>query len=188
MLMRIRTKRQLTAVFRVKRRSGMTLPEILISMVIFLALFSGVMAMTDASQKYWASNKVRINLQQQLRIAAIRMATDLRQGSSIINVPADGAAHSGSIEFTKRVDVTSGNPATDWTDIIYSIEAGADGNEFHRTEDGNAIVIGRNITNAEFTRMAEEPDVIQISLTAQEDTIYGRSITNDLTFSFEMRN
>lgn len=166
------------------RANGVTLVEIMVALSIFLLLFGGIVAALNISTQYWSSNKVRVELQQDLRVAMTRMSSELRQTSSstnplvIIDVPADGMPYS-QITFMIPTDVTDSTVV--WSAaILYSLS----GTQLQRS----GTVIANNIQTLQFSRTDAAPDIIQISLTAQKDTMQGRTITNNLNFSVQLRN
>ena len=181
--------------FLVKTEAGMSLAEAMVVISIFLILLGGITTSLNISTQYWNSNKVRVELQQELRLAMTWISSDLRQTSpfSIFDVPADGAVYTW-ITFQIPTDVT--NSTADWSaNIRYILLTGVDSTRLQRIEGIDAKIIANNIQTLEFTRqeddadtLKDESDVLEVSLSAQKDTIHGRTITNDLNFLVQLRN
>ncbi|HQP10612.1 MAG TPA: hypothetical protein PKV41_04440, partial [Candidatus Omnitrophota bacterium] len=82
----------------------------------------------------------------------------------------------------------SGNVITWSANTTRFVLGGTDGDQLQRIEGGTTKVIAQNITTLGFTRQPGSPDIIEVALQAQKNTIKGTSITADLTFEIQMRN
>ena len=124
---------------------------------------------------------------QETRKAMEWMKLDLLQGgySTITNVPADGTAYS-TITFYTSNGINSG--AISWsTNTVQFVLGGTNSDELQRISSSTKV-IAEHITTLHFTRQSSTPAVVEIALTAQKNTLKGRSVTVSSSFKVKMRN
>jgi prepilin-type N-terminal cleavage/methylation domain-containing protein len=106
---------------RILKKSGFSLMEMLVTMLIFGIMTVGTYGVFMSAQEFWVASKTQVELQQETRKAMQRMINELRQSGnlSITNVPADGTWYS-TITFKTPSGVTTGSIT--WNaDTIHSI-------------------------------------------------------------------
>jgi prepilin-type N-terminal cleavage/methylation domain-containing protein len=167
---------------------GFSLAEVLVTVVIFSVLMAAVNTILLVGDSSWQTNRVQVELQQDLRKAMDWMKDDLRQtGSSAIDdVPADGEWYT-SITFQMVTGVTGGTLTWN-SNTTQFVLGGTDSNQLQRIEDSTTKVIAQNIESLEFRRLAAAPDIIEVALEAEKDTVKGVTITSTLDFEIQLRN
>ncbi len=173
-----------------KDRQGFSLVEVLVTVMIFAALTAAVATVLFVGQSSWQNNSVQAEMQQELRKAMDWMKGDLREttATAITAGPtsADDTAYT-SITFYLPTGV-SGNAITWSANTTQFVLGGTGANELHRIENSVTRVIAHNIQSLGFRRMAAAPNIIEIILQAQKNTIKGSTVTLNLTFDIQMRN
>lgn len=173
-----------------KSHGGYSLIEVLVTVLIFAVLAGAINMVLLVGESSWQTNKVQIGLLQEMRKAMNAMEDDLRQTTStaIMDGPtaADGST-STSITFYMP-DGISGNAIAWSADTTQYILGGADSNQLQRIEGSETDVIAQNISQLELSRAAATPDIIEVSLSAQMDTVKGRTLTLEFAFEVQMRN
>jgi len=174
----------------VKRKNGFTLVETLVVIFIFMAMMSAVTMTMYAGQNSWDVNRVRIEMQQDLRIAMEVIKEDLRQASagSIVNVPADDAWYT-SIIYRIPQSVSDQGSIT-WPEDTTKLYLGGTGNmqlikliaegEAHET----SRVVSENIKTLKFKRLSTAEEIIEVSMTTEKKV--GSGDMADLTFEFKV--
>ena len=173
---------------RLKRLSGISLVETLITVVIFSILVGGVYLTLTVGIGSWQANNVRVELQQELRKSMDWMIADLRQSgsSTITNVPADGNWYS-TITFKTSSGVSGGNIVWSANTIQY-IVGGNNSNQLQRINGAQTKIIAQSIQSLQIRRQASTSNIVEISMQAQKNTSTGHQITNSLNFEAELRN
>src|SRR3990167_9478559 len=97
-----------------KNRSGFTLPEVLVTLLLLTAVSALTLSLMLSGTRSWQMNKTQILLQGELRKAAEWIKEDMRQSGSggITNVPADGTWYT-TVTFQKVTGASGG--ATTWS-------------------------------------------------------------------------
>jgi len=167
---------------------GVSLIEMLVTLFIFSVMVGGFYGILGVGDNSWRMNSVRIELQQDLRKAMVRMSDDLYGSGSgaITNVSADGSANT-SIVFKKATGVSGG--ATVWSSdyITYQL-GGAGSDELQRLVGTDTVTIAQNISSLSITRQSATPNIVEIDLQAQKNTVKGASVTESLGFDIQLRN
>ena len=169
-------------------QKGFTLVEVLVVVVIFTFLAMGIYAVALVGERTFQVNKVKIELQQELRKALEWMVNDLRQAGnvSISDVPADGTWYS-TITFKTPAGITAG--ALDWNNnSIQFVRGGPENKELQRIEAGNTRVIAYDMQSLQFRRQAIRPRILEVAMGAQKDALSGEPMSYQLNFSIQLRN
>ena len=171
-------------------QKGFTLPEVLVTILIFSVLAAAIQSVLMVGQSSWAANSTRLELIQELRKAMAVMEDELRQtGPTAITagpVDADSTVYD-SITFYLPDGISGG--AIDWaSNTTQYVLGGADSNELQRIEGANTTVIARNISSLGFFRQNGSADIISVSLQAQKNTADNRTMAIDFGFNVQMRN
>ncbi len=174
-----------------KNKKGVTLPELLVTVLLFSIIVSAMYTMLIMGTETYQTTKIKTELVQNLRTSMDRMKADLRKAgsSSIIDVPADGSWYT-SIEF-RIPEGVDGSGYTDWptetvdysltsTDLMRKLQDGVTVNE-NRT-------IATFIQTLQVRRLAATPHIVEVSLTAQRDTPKGNTLSSTNSFKVVLRN
>lgn len=195
---------------RLGREQGTTLVEALITVLLFTMLFGAAVAVLLSGSDSWQVNSVMAELQQERRKAVEWMKMDLQQGgySTITNVPADGAWYT-TITFYTSNGVSSGNISWSSNTVNFAL-SGSPNYQLIRTSGASSRVIATDIHTLQFRRLDEDddndgvldageddnsngildvrPSVVEVSITAQKNTLKGQTLTSSTTFEVKMRN
>ena len=169
-----------------KGSQGFTLTEVLMAVFIFTLLSAACYTIMASSSSSWQVNRVRIELQQELRKSQGWMINELRQsGSSVVtNVPADGSTGHATITFRTSTGV-SGGSATWSTDTIQFLLSGT---QLQRISGGTTKVLAQDISSVQFLRQSTTPNLVEVSLQAQKKAPGSVTLSSSLNFKVEMRN
>src|SRR3989344_5470690 len=75
---------------RIRNHGGLTIPEVLIVAALFSLLFGACLMIFVSGSDSWQVNRIKIEVQQEVRKAIEAIKADLVQGgSSTVDVPAD---------------------------------------------------------------------------------------------------
>ncbi len=172
----------------IRTQQGFTFAEIMVALAIFVLITGGAYTLALTSQGHWDTNRVVIQLHQELRKASDWMVSDLRQAGpgAIFTVPADGTLYS-SISFKKGASISSG--ALVWeNDAIQYARGGTGSSQIIRTQGGNSKVLANKISGLTFRRQPTSPDILEITIQGADTTERGRSASYQLSFEIELRN
>lgn len=170
-----------------KRNKGLTLIEIIIVIFLFSIILTAIFSAMATAKTSWTSGGSRLSVQQEARRGLNTMTRELRQGrlSMITGVPADGANYP-SITFQIPDTVTASG--TTWSNNIQYSIGGLNNEQLLRTQDGNQRVLANNLSALTFNRSSLEPDVIDISISVQQNTFPGfTGIQSDITLNSEVK-
>jgi len=162
--------------------------EVMVVVVLFVFIASGIYAIAAIGQNCWEVNNARIELQQELRKAQDWMINDLRQAgdSSITNVPADGNWYT-NITFKTPAGVSAGS--LQWnTDSIQFIRGGTGSKQLHRITGGTTKILAQNMQALQFRRESTSSHILEIAMQAQKPTEHGRTVNYVLSFAIQLRN
>lgn len=165
---------------------GFTLVEVLVTVLIFSFIAAGIFMVLSVGKASWYTGDVETELTQEMRKALTIMDSQLRQsGSAVISdVPANDNYYT-SITFKVPEGVAAGG-SIDWSeDINYSLNAN---HQIISLKAGVLSILANNITSFQFRRPSGNPDIIEIYITAQKNTVQGRSLQDNITSSVKMRN
>ncbi len=159
--------------------------EIMVTILVFSILMTGLYTALRAGDESWETNKTRMELQQDLRKAMEWMKYELTEAgdTSITNVLANGNWFT-SIVFKIPTGVSNGAIAWDANTITFQISA----NQLQRVYNGTTKILANNITSLQFRRQAATSDILEVALTAQKTTVKGKTVTRQLTFEVQLRN
>lgn len=149
---------------------GFTVFETLISMLIFSIIAVAIGLAVVAGKEALFTSDIPTQLRQNLLSAIVSMNRELRQTApSKTNLGSDSS--SNSITFKIPHD-NNGDGST--VDAIGSIEWGEDityardgSNRLIRTQAGATSIISSEISALQFSRPADEVNILQIDITAQ---------------------
>jgi len=173
--------------FYFQKSHGFTLMEMLITIMLFSFIMAGVYAVTAAGENSWQVNQVKIELQQEMRKAMDNMIHELRQAgdSSIVNVPADNTWYT-TVTFRTPAGVSSGS--INWNaDTIQFVRGGAN-NEYLQRVSSSTKTICQDMQSLQFRRQSTSPDILEVAMQAQKNTVKGAVVNYDLNFSIQLRN
>jgi len=165
---------------------GITLIEILLTVLIFSFIAAAIFLVLGIGKASWYTGDVETVLSQDIRRALTVMNSQLRQSSSsvISGVPANDNYYA-AITF-KLPEGIADNGSIIWSENInYSLNVN---HQIISLKSGASSILANNINSLQFRRPSGNPDIIEIYITAQKNTIQGRSLQDSITSSVKMRN
>lgn len=187
---------------------GFTIPEMLVTMVIFSFLAMAVNMVLIAGNSSWQVNSTEVELQQDLRQAMDRLISDLQQtGSASLSIdvpinpeadpvtypdPDDDPAFAWNTYTTFSFQTVTGttNGVVAWNPNATTYDF--NGTNLQRTVgSGDPVVVAENIQSLDMRRLFESSDIVEIALAAEKKTLsgaIGRTISLTLDFKVQMRN
>ena len=164
---------------------GFTLSEVLMAVFIFSLLSSACYTIMASGSTNWQVNRVRIELQQELKKGQNWMINELRQsGSSVItNVPADGVSYT-TITFRTSTGASGGSATWSSNTIQFLLS----GTQLQRVSSGVTKVLALNISSLQFRRDASTSNLVEVALQAQKKAPGSKTITASLSFKVQLRN
>lgn len=174
---------------RLEKR-GFTLVEIIVVVFLFSIIFAAIFSVLATAKNSLSSGESQISVQQACRNGLDAMIKELRQGSisTIQDVPPDGVDYSA---ITFQIPLSIGASGITWSSVIQYSLGGLNGSQLLRTQSGAQRVLGNNISAVSFSRSASDPNVVNISITAEKNTFPGftaRQSTITLTSQVKLRN
>ena len=174
----------------IREDKGFTLLEIIIVVFLFSMIFAALFSVLAVARNSLSAGESQVGIQQACRNGLDAMIKELRQAgvSTISGVPADGANYS-SITF--QIPAAIAETGITWSNNIQYGLGGLNGTQLLRTESGSQRVLANNISALSFNRTATDPDVVNISITAQKNTFPGftaRQSTIVLNSQVKLRN
>lgn len=166
-------------------KKGFTLLESMIALFISTVIVAALFITMSAGRRNWYEADAQLNLQQDLRRATITIMNDLRQsGSAQISCPANGVPCPSVAFNISRGALISGIINWSAAPVNYSLSSG----QVLRAEGGVTRVIANNITALSFTRNAASAGIVQINISGQRATPFGRVMNATLNFEAALRN
>lgn len=174
----------------IKKGRGFTLIEVLVAVFLFSIISAAIFSVLSTGRKSFDSEESQIGVQQAARNGLDSMIKELRQAgvSTITGVPADGANYT-SITF--QIPVSIAAAGITWSSNVQYMIGGLNGRQLLRIQSGNQKVLANNISALAFTRSAANPNVVNLSITAQKNTFPGftaRQSIITITSSVKFRN
>ena len=186
---------------RVQNHRGLSLAEIMTTILIFSVIAGGIYATMAAGDSSWFVNSVQIEMQQSLRIAMSRIKDDLQQSgpSAVANIPVnsprDAATYPdpdddpaydwyNTITFQKTSGVNNGLISWD----ANAIQLVLSGTNLQRIYNGTTVVIAQNIQSFNVRRLYATPHIVDVELQAQKVTAKRGTLSDALNFKVYMRN
>ncbi len=180
---------------RLQNKTGVTLVEVLVTILLFTFLMGIALSILSASSDSWETNKRRTEMQQEMRKAVDWIKEDLRQtglggisnavnsGGTTTPLYSDGTPY-GALWFKKSTGVSGG--VVQWSsDIEYYLDT----NQLKRSFNGDIKTIATNISNLQFSHTAADPRLIVVTVTASRAAVRGGgTITLNYTFNVKVRN
>ena len=169
-------------------KSGFSMAEMLVTVLIFSILIGGIYASLAVGEASWETNKVKIELQQELRKAMEWMKFDLQQAgpTSITNVPADDTWYT-TITFKTPNGVSGGS--INWeADTMQFVLGGTGSTQLQKVQAGTTTVLAQNIKTLNFRRSTTNSNILEISMLAEKNTVKGDTINYQLDFEVQIRN
>lgn len=173
-----------------KNNKGMTLLEIIIAACLFSIISAAIFSVLATGRNSLTAGESQVGAQQACRNGLDSMIKELRQAgvSTIQGVPGDGVNYN-SITF--QIPASIAASGVTWTgNINYSL-GGLNGAQLLRTQSGSQKVLANNISALSFNRSAVNPNVVNISITAQKNTFPGftaQQTTITLVSQVKLRN
>ncbi len=171
--------------FSLTRVSGLTLVEILVTVVVYSVVMTAAYSVLTSGIMTWQVNNVKVELQQDLRKAMDWMMLDLRQAGavSIDDVPVSNS-WSTVITFSVANGVSGGG--TTWTsDKIKYYLSGA---LLKRQYGASVRDIAQDISVLQVRRPVLAPNTVEVNLQAQRQTTQGHTVQLNQSFVVKLRN
>jgi len=151
---------------------GFTLIEIIIAVLLCSIMFAALFSVLASARNSLSAGESQLGVQQACRNGLDFMIKELRQAgaSTITGVPADGTSYS-SITF--QIPLAISATSITLSDSIQYALGGLNGRQLVRTQSGIERVVGNNISALSFNRTLADPNVVNISITAEKDTFPG---------------
>ncbi len=168
--------------------AGMTLVEVMITVLLFSVLLGACLMLFLSGSETWMTTSTQVEIQQEIRKSVDWMKQDLLQAgaSTITNVPADGAWYT-SITFRTANGISSG--AISWSADTITFQRGGTGSlQLQRVSGGQTRVLANSINTLQFRRQASSSQVVEVNVVAQKNTIKGRTISSTATFKVDLMN
>lgn len=170
---------------------GMTLVESMVTLLIFAVIVSGIYTALVAGTNSWEIHRIRLEVQEDVRIAFQRVKDDLINSSSsaIVDVPADGSWYT---TITFRIPESIGTEGMiTWPDetIQYLLSS----NQLNRQIEESSVVqetraTAQNINTFRVRRLASTPSIVEVNISATKNPSVGSAITVSDTLKIRMRN
>jgi len=156
----------------IKNTKGFTLLEITIVVFLFSIISAAIFSVLATGRNSMSAGESQVGVQQACRNGLDSMIKELRQAgvSTITGVPANGTNYS-SITF--QIPAAIGATGITWSSSIQYAIGGLNGAQLLKTQSGNQKVLANNISALSFNRSATNPNVVNISVTAQKNTFPG---------------
>ncbi len=174
--------------FHLSHRSGLTLVEILVTVVVYSLVITAAYSVLNSGILSWQVNNVKVQLQQELRKSMDWIMLDLRQAgsASIDDVPVSNT-WSTAITFSIAAGVSGGS--TVWsTDKVNYYLGGTGNDQLKRQFGADTRDIAQHIKTFEVRRPVSAPNTVEVNLEAEEQTTGGQTVTLDLSFVVKLRN
>jgi len=174
----------------IKKHKGFTLLEIIIAVFLFSIISAAIFSVLATARNSLSAGESQVGVQQACRNGLDAMVNELRQTSAlkIADVPANGTNYSAITFQIPAGDITAG---ITWSSNIQYSLGGLNGKQLIRTQSGSQRILGNNISAVSFNRSAANPNVVNISVTAQKNTFPGftaRQSTITINSQVRLRN
>lgn len=171
-------------------KAGLTLIEIIVVIFLFSIISAAIFSVLATGRNSLTSGESQIGVQQACRNGLDAMVKELRQAgvSTITGVPANSANYS-SIMF--QIPAAIAETGITWSGNIQYTLGGLNGSQLIRTQSGSQRVLANNISALSFNRASANPNVVNISITAQKNTFPGftaRQTNITLVSNVRLRN
>jgi len=169
-------------------KKGFTLIELSVVLFIFLLLLGAIFTILATSRSAWQVGSIQIELQQELRKSLVWIAEELRQAgySKLNGVPVDGAWYN-TISFRKAEGVVGGEVS--WSgEAIQYLRGGLNNRQLLRIVGNETKVLANSIISFQVRRQALNPEIVEVFLQADKNTISGFQIVETLDFRIKVRN
>ena len=178
---------------------GFTLVEMLVVSVVVAGMCLTFAAVIRMGLRTWQSKENQMTVSFELRRGIHAMARELEQTRSdqlevpgLGAMPADGNFYS-SVRFRVPEDmdgdgtVIDGSGVLEWSpnQVVYAL-GGAAGQEVQRTQGAAVSTLANGVTALQFRRLAANPSVVEMSVTAQRGTTNG-GFLNQASLSTRIR-
>lgn len=161
-----------------------TLIEIMVSVSILLVVLAAIFMVLSTGRNTWWSSTVSAEVHQEVRKAEEWISKELRQGiRTSINIPVS----EDSIAFRVPSNVSNGGVITPSQVITYYL-GGLNNSQLLRSVGGNINVLANNIQPPVFHQDLDDPQIIEVTITANKNDYRGRSISATLDFKVKLRN
>jgi len=156
----------------IKNNKGFTLLEIIIAVFLFSIISAAIFSVLATAKNSLSAGESQISVQQACRNGLDVMIKELRQAGAltISDVPANGTNYSA---ITFQIPTAISETGITWSSNINYSLGGLNGAQLLRTQSGSQKVLANNISALSFNRSAANPNVVNISVTAQKNTFPG---------------
>lgn len=171
----------------IKNNQGFTLLEIIIAVFLFSIISAAIFSVLATARNSLSAGESQISVQQACRNGLDAMIKELRQtsASTIPDVPSDGTSYSA---ITFQIPASLSATGITWSSSIRYSLGGLNGKQLIRTQSGSQRILGNNISAVSFNRSAANPNVVNISITAQKNTFPGFTARQStITFNSQVR-
>jgi len=174
----------------IKNNRGFTLLEIIITVFLFSIISAAIFSVLATAKNSLSAGESQIGIQQACRNGLDTMVKELRQAgaSTILDVPNNGINYSA---ITFQIPASLSAAGITWSSSIQYFLGGLNGKQLIRTQSGNQRILGNDISAVSFNRSAANPNVVNISVTAQKNTFPGftaRQSTITFNSQIKLRN
>ena len=171
----------------IKNNKGFTLLEIIIVVFLFSIISAAIFSVLATAKNSLSAGESQISVQQACRNGLDAMIKELRQTNAlkIADVPANGTNYSA---ITFQIPTAISETGITWSSNINYSLGGLNGAQLLRTQSGSQKVLANNISALSFNRSAANPNVVNISVTAQKNTFPGFTARQStITFNSQVR-
>lgn len=172
------------------KKTGFTLLEIIITVFLFSIISAAIFSVLAAAKNSLSAGESQVIVQQACRSGLDAIVKELRQAgpSTIPDVPSNGINYSA---ITFQIPASLSAAGITWSSNIQYSLGGMNGKQLIRTQSGNQCILGNDISAVSFNRSAANPNVVNISVTAQKNTFPGftaRQSTITFVSQVKLRN
>jgi len=163
---------------------GFTFIELMVAIAIFLVVSGGIFTSFNAGIAIWENTNAFVDTATEARRAVDKAAWDLRQTNAgqIGGVPADGNWYNG-ITFRIPNSITSNGIVVWSANIAYNV-GGLNNAQLLRSNQ----VVANNILSIRFRRSAVTPNIIDINVQSQKNTVRGYTVSAQASAQVRLRN
>ncbi len=183
-----------------RKDKSFTLVELMVVLAIFVVVFGIILALLSIGQASWQSASSKIIVTQELRRGMEYMVRELSQaGNSTISLAIGGTSNSISFKMPQDLDgdgtiLFSNNvleglrPPDPFVTYALTYDASLGFNQLTRTMGASSSVLANYLTALQFNRNSSTPNIIEINISAQKISTFGRTLSGNLNGRVILRN